>query len=44
MHTYSHTSEEHVHLIMRVEHRSNGSDVVSTQGVYNYSYNIQETF
>ena len=26
MHTYSHASEEHVRLIMRVEHRSDGSD------------------
>ena len=26
LHTYSHASEEHVHLIMRVEHRSDGSD------------------
>ena len=26
LHTYSHASEEHVRLIMRVEHRSDGSD------------------
>ena len=26
LHTYNHASEEHVRLIMRVEHRSDGSD------------------